>query len=90
MLRFTNIILKLISDIEMYQFVESTIKVVISMICKRCTEANKSTSCIIYLDLKSFYGHSMIYFLPTEMLDWVNPNEFNQNNYSNDSPTGFS
>ena len=34
MLRFTDANLKLISDIEMYQFVESTITGGISMICK--------------------------------------------------------
>ena len=40
MLRFTDINLKLMSDIENYQFIESTIKVYISMICKGYAEAN--------------------------------------------------
>ena len=30
----------------------------------------------------------MIQLLPTEILDWVNPKEFNLDNYSNDSPIG--
>ena len=34
MLRFTNVNLKLISDFENYQFIESTIRGGISLICK--------------------------------------------------------
>ena len=40
MLRFTDANLKLISDIEKYQFVESAIMGGISMICKGFAEAN--------------------------------------------------
>ena len=42
MLRFTNVNLKLISDIENYQFAESAIKGGISMSCKGSAEANKT------------------------------------------------
>ena len=57
------------------------------MICKGCAVANnkflklpganKLTSYIIYLDVNHFYGHSMMQLLPTEILDWVNPKDFN-------------
>ena len=40
MLRFTDVSLKLISDIEKYQLFESAIKGGISIICKRYAEAN--------------------------------------------------
>ena len=40
MLRFTDVSLKLIPDIEKYQLFESTIGGGISMICKRYAEAN--------------------------------------------------
>ena len=70
MLRFNDVNLKLISDIEKYQFIESTIRGGISMICKSYTEVNnkflkscdayKLISYIIYLDANNLYGHSMI------------------------------
>ena len=67
MLRFTGVNLKLISDIEKYQFIESTISGDISMICKGCPKAknkfwksydvNKLASCIIYLDGNNLHDH---------------------------------
>ena len=70
MLRFTNVNLKLILDIEKYRLVESLIRGGISMICKGYAEANnkflksydinKPTSCIIYLDANNLYGYSMM------------------------------
>ena len=57
------------------------------MICKgyavannkflKSSGANKLTSYIIYLDVNHFYGHSMMQLLPAEILDWVNPKDFN-------------
>ena len=68
--RFTDVNLKLITDIEKYQFDESTIRGGISMIFKGYAEANneflksydaiKPTSCIINLDASILYGHSMM------------------------------
>ena len=68
------------------------------MICKGYAEANskflksfdanKPTSCIIYLDANNLYRHSMMKLLPTEILDWDNPKDFNLDNYSYDSPIG--
>ena len=42
MRRFMGVSLKLISDIEKYQFIESVIRGVISMICKSYGKANLS------------------------------------------------
>ena len=41
MLKFTDVNLKLTSDIEKYQFIESTIRGAISIICKEFTKASK-------------------------------------------------
>ena len=92
-LRFADVSSKLIPGIGNHQFVESTIRDGISMICKGYTEAdnrflkpydaNKPTSYIIYhiyLD-----ATSMKQLLPTEIRDWVNPKDFNLGNYSNGS-----
>ena len=86
MLKFANVDLKLISDIEKYQFVESTIRNGISMICKDCTgasniflkshAANKPTSYITYLDANNLYGHSRMQLFQTKILDWVNSKDF--------------
>ena len=68
------------------------------MICKVSSEAkskslkshdaNKPASYIIHLDDNNSYGHSVKQVLQTETLDWVNPKDFNLDNYSNDSPRG--
>ena len=98
MLKFIDVNLKLISDIGKCQFIESSIRGGISMICKNYAEANnkflksydanKCTWYIIYLDANNLYGHSMMQLLSTEILDWVNPKDFNLDNYSNNSPIG--
>ena len=51
-------------------------------------DANKPTSYIIYLDANNIYEHSMMQLLPTEIIDRVNPKDFNLDNYFNDSPIG--
>ena len=68
MLTFKNINLKLISNTEKYQFIESTIRGGISMICKSYAEANynflksyvtnKPTSYVLFLNTNSLYKHS--------------------------------
>ena len=99
MLRFADINLILVSDIEKYQFFESTIRGNISMMRKGYAEANnkflkwhdannKPTSYIIYLDVSNLYEHSMMQPLSTEILDWVNQKDLNLDNYSNDCPIG--
>ena len=98
MLRFTDTNLKFISDTEMCQFILSMLRGGISIIWKDYAEANnkfvKSCNCkkpssyVIYLDTNNLYGHSIMQFLPTEILNWVNSKDFSLNNYSEDSPIG--
>ena len=78
-LRLKDVNLKLISDIERYQFVESIARGAISMICKgyaqvnnkflKSYNANKSTSLIIHINANNLYGYSMMQLLPTKILD---------------------
>ena len=99
MLKFLDVNIKFISDIEKYQFFESTIRSYISKICKGYAEANnkflkpydanKPTCYIIYLHTNKFYGLSLMQLLPTEILDWVDPKNFSLDSYSNDSRIGF-
>ena len=51
-------------------------------------DANKPTPYVIYLDANNLYGHSMMQFLPTDILDRVNPKDFNLDNYSDKGPIG--
>ena len=98
MLRFTYVHLKIITDIEKNQFIETTIKCVIPMIFKGYAEARnkflksydaiKPALYIIYLNVHNLYGHSMMQLLPTEILGCVNPKDFNLDSYFNDSPIG--
>ena len=81
MLRFRDFNLKLISDSEKYQIVESMISGDFPMICKGYVEANnkflelydpnKQTSYIIYLDANDLYEDSAIKLFLTKILDWV-------------------
>ena len=96
MLRFTDVTLKLISDVEKYQFIESTIRGGISMIYKGYAEAynkllksydaNKPTSYRIYLETNNLYGHSTMQLSPTKIF---NPKDFSLGNYPNDSLVGY-
>ena len=81
MLKFTDVNLKLISDFEKYQSIESTISGGISMICMGCVEANNKffksysasqpTSHIIYLDANNLHGYSQLkYYDATSVLFW--------------------
>ena len=66
----------------------------IFMISKGYTEANykflklydpnKSTSYITYLDANNLYGNSMMQLLSFEVLDWVNSENLNLDNFQDD------
>ena len=98
MVRFTDVNLKLVSNIEKYQFVESTIRGDISMILGallkltikvlKIYNAKKPTLYVIYLEANNLYGDSRMQLPPTEILGWVNPKDNNLDSYSKDSPVG--
>ena len=50
----------------------------------------KPTSYIKYFDTNTLHRHSMMQLLPNEILDWVNPEKFNWDNYSDHVPIGCS
>ena len=78
MKKVTGVRLKLISDIEKYQFIEKITRGGISMISKGYTESNnkflkscnpkKPTSYTIYVDTNNFYVHPMMQLFTFEML----------------------
>ena len=98
MLKMTKIKLQLISDPEMYIFFEKGTRDGISYISNRYSKANnkyfksydpkQESKHIIYLDANNVYGYAMSKFLPTSGFKWIDPKEFNLNNYTSNSSKG--
>ena len=90
MLKNTNIKLELMTDIDMYQFIESGMRGGISYIANRYAKANnkymkdyneKATSkYIIYLDANNLYGWSMSQYLPTGGFRWLTEKQIEKTN----------
>ena len=81
MLKMTNIKLELMTDIDMYQFIEKGMRGGISYIANRYGEANnkyiknydpkKPSKYIMYLDANNLYGWAMSQSLPTGGFIWL-------------------
>ena len=81
MLRLTKVELELLTDINMYQFVESAIRGGICVISKRFAKANNPymttydsnlpTTYIQYLDANNLYGWAMSQVMPTSGFKWI-------------------
>ena len=102
LLKLTGVQLELLTDIDMYQFVESAVRGGICMITKRFAQANnpymtdydkdKPTSYIQYLDANNLYGWAMSYQMPTHGFQWVDPEQFDEHSImaiADDSPLGY-
>lgn len=82
MLQHTQIELELLTDLEMFEFVERGIRGGISQISHRHAIANnkymknydptKEDSYIIYLDANNLYGYAMCEYLPYKGFKWNN------------------
>ena len=88
MLKMTEIRLELISDIDMYLFVEKGIRGDISYIAKRFSKANnkymqsyddkKPSKYIINLDENNLYGWAMSQYLPYSGFKWLSLKEIDK------------
>ena len=92
MLKMTDIKLELMTDIDMFQFIEKGLRGGISYIANRYGKANnkymkdynkdKPSKYIMYLDANNLYGWAMSQYLPTGGFKWLKQNKINDLNLS--------
>ena len=81
MLKMTNVQLELMTDIDMFQFIEKGMRGGISYIANRHGEVNnkymtghdppKPSKYIMYVDANTLYGRAMSQCLPTGGFKWL-------------------
>ena len=85
MLKMTNIKLELMTDIDMFQFIEKGMRGGVSYIAHRYGKANNKymkeydekapSKYILYLDANNLYGWAMSQYLPTGNFKWMSDKE---------------
>ena len=99
MLKMTNKKLELISDVDMFQFIEKGMRGGVSYIANRYSKANNkymkeydeeaSSKYIMYLDANNLYGWAMSQYLPTGGFKWLNEEFLLLDDYTDDSDKGL-
>ena len=102
MLKMTDIKLELMTDIDMFQFIEKGLRGGISYIANRYGKANnkymkdynenKPSKYIMYLDANNLYGWAMSQYLPTGGFQWMKQEHIDKldlGKYKEDSKKGL-
>ena len=102
MLKMTKIKLELMTDIDMFQFIEKGLRGGISYIANRYGKANNKymkeynekapSKYIMYLDANNLYGWAMSQYLPTGGFRWMTQKQIDKINlakYKEDSEKGL-
>ena len=99
-LKYTQVKLDTISDIDVHQFLERGSRGGISMISHRFAQANNSylteynpdkpSSYIMYQDANNLYGYAMVQHLPVSEFQWVmNPQDVDVMLIADDAERGY-
>ena len=98
-IKMTQVVIKLISDPQMYIFCEKVTSGRVSYIFKRYSKTKNEylisydlkqrSNHTIYLDEHNLYGYAMYKSLPTSRLKWINPKEIDLNKYTGNSSKGY-
>ena len=88
MLKMTDIKLELMTDIDMFQFIEKGMRGGVSYIANRYGKANNKymkkydekapSKYIMYLDANNLYGWAMSQYLPTGSFRWITEKQINK------------
>ena len=102
MLKMTDIKLELMTDIDMFQFIEKGMRGGISYIANRHSKANNKymnkydkkipSKYIMYLDANNLYGWAMSQYLPTGCFRWMTQKQIDKTDlvkYKEDSNKGI-
>ena len=99
MLKMTETELELISDVDMFQFIEKGMRGGISYIANRYGKANNKyiknynpeevSKYIMYLDANNLYGWAMSQYLPTGGFKWLTEKEVDLSKYNDESEKGL-
>ena len=102
MLKMTDIKLELMTDIDMFQFIEKAMRGGVSYIASRYGKANNKymktydekapSKYIMYLDANNLYGWAMSQYLPTGGFRWMTKNQIDKIDlakYKKDSDKGL-
>ena len=102
MLKMTNVKLELMTDINMYQFIEKGMRGGVSYIANRYGKANNKymkeynedepSKYLMYLDANNLYGWAMSQYLPNGSFKWLSDEELNKidlGKYKEDSREGL-
>ena len=99
MLKRTKTELELMSDVDMFQFIEKGMRGGISYIANRYGKANnkymenynpeEASKYIIYLDANNLYGWAMSQYLPTGEFKWLTEEEVDLSKYNDESEKGL-
>ena len=88
MLKMTNIKLELMTEVDMFQFIEKGMRGGVSYISNRYGKANNKymkeynekepSRYVCYLDANNLYGYSMSQYLPTGNFKWMTNKEIDK------------
>ncbi len=99
-LKMTKVKLELFTNPDMHLFIEKGLRGGISVISGRYSKANnkymddnydpnETSKYITYLDANNLYGWAMSQYLPTHNFKWIDTNNFNVNEISDDYKYGY-